>query len=27
VIVTADNRVLVSSGLRGRLRTERAPTP
>jgi thiamine biosynthesis lipoprotein len=27
VIVTADNRVLVSSGLRGRLRAERTPTP
>jgi thiamine biosynthesis lipoprotein len=27
VIVTADNQVLVSSGLRARLRVERAPTP
>jgi thiamine biosynthesis lipoprotein len=27
VIVTADNRVLVSSGLRGRLNVERRPTP
>lgn len=27
VIVTADNRVLVSSGLRGRLTVERPPTP
>jgi thiamine biosynthesis lipoprotein len=27
VIVTADNRVVVSSGLRGRLHMERPPTP